>query len=96
MNNYEIMFVVKTTIESEEVNKTVDSFKKLLTDHKAKIDNFRDLGQKKLAYPIKKELNGFYYVINCSASKEAISEFDRKAAIDENLIRHLVINLDKE
>ena len=96
MNNYEIMFIVKTTIESDEVNKTVDSLKKTLNDFKSKIDSFKDLGQKKLAYPINKEVNGFYYVVNVQTSRDAIAEFDRKASINENIIRHLIINLDKE
>ena len=63
--------------------------KKLLKDEK-------EMGNKKLAYPIKKELNGYYYVINCNANKEAIAEFDRKARINENVIRHLIIRLDEE
>ncbi len=96
MNNYEIMFIVKTTIEADEVKNTVEKFKKLLTDRKAKIDGVKELGQKKLAYPIKKEINGFYFVMNLSANNEAIAEFNRVAAIDENIIRHLIINLDKE
>jgi len=96
MNNYEIMFIVKTTIESDEVNKTVESLKKTLNDFKSKIDSFKDLGQKKLAYPINKEVNGFYYVVDVQASSDAIAEFNRKASINENIIRHLAVNLDKE
>lgn len=96
MNNYEIMFIVKSTIEKEEVTKVADYLKKVITDHKGKIESFKDLGQKQLAYPINKEVNGYYFVMNLTASPEAVKEFDRKAAIEENLIRHLVINLDKE
>ena len=54
------------------------------------------MGQKKLAYPIKKEVSGYYFVMTMTANKDAIKEIDRKASIDENVIRHLIIKLDEE
>ena len=65
--------------------------KRVLTDMKAKIVNKKDMGQKKLAYPIKKQVRGNYYLFNVEATVAAINEFDRKAKIDENILRHIVI-----
>ena len=90
MNKYEIMFIVKTTIEEEAVKKTIADSKKIITDLKGEILEEKDMGQRKLAYPINKELNGFYYVMQVNAN------FDRKSKINENIIRHLVIKLDEE
>ena len=42
------------------------------------------MGQKKLAYPINKQVRGNYYVFNVEATVAAVNEFDRKAKIDEN------------
>ncbi len=96
MDKYEIMFIVKATIESEEVSKTADTFKKLITDMKSKVLDFKELGQKKFAYPIKKEINGYYFVMQIEANHETIKEFDRRALLDENILRHLIIKLDEE
>lgn len=96
MDKYEIMFIVKATNESEQVSAVANNFKKLITDMKSKVIDFKELGQKKLAYPIKKEINGYYFVMQVEATHEAISEFDRKALIDENILRHLIIKLDEE
>lgn len=96
MTNYEIMFIVKTTIESEKQKKTIDAMKKIITDGKGKIVEAKEMGEKKLAYPIKKELNGYYYVLKVEATKEVVSEFDRRASIDETILRHLIIKLDEE
>ncbi len=96
MTNYEIMFIVKTTMESDKIKKTIDSMKKVLTDGKAKIVETKEMGEKKLAYPIKKELNGYYYVLKVEATPEVVSEFDRRASIDETILRHLIIKLDEE
>lgn len=96
MTNYEIMFIVKTTMESDKIKNTIDNMKKVITDGKGKVVEVKDMGEKKLAYPINKELTGYYYVLKVEASKEVVAEFDRKASIDETILRHLIIKLDEE
>ncbi len=91
MNKYEIMFIVRADIDEKTQKDTVSSFEKVLKNMKAKIVNSKDMGQKKLAYPINNQVRGNYYVLNVEASAAAIKEFDRKAKIDENILRHIAI-----
>ncbi|MCI6350070.1 MAG: 30S ribosomal protein S6 [Tenericutes bacterium] len=91
MNKYEIMFIVKADLSEDEEKATVKSFEKVLTDMGAKIINSKDLGQKKLAYEIKKQVRGYYHLLNVECDSKAVKEFDRKALIDEKIIRHLII-----
>ncbi len=96
MNKYEIMFIVKATMESADVKKCAETYKKLISDLKGKVVEYKELGSKKLAYPIKKELNGYYFVMQVKADKDIIHEFDRKIHLDENVLRYLIIRLDEE
>ena len=95
MNKYEIMFILKSN-EEEVIKNQVSELKAIITDMKGEITNEKEMGNRKLAYPINKDLNGYYYVINCNANKDVVAEFDRKAGINENVIRHLIIRLDEE
>ncbi len=95
MKTYEIMFIVKTQEESL-VKKSIANMKSILENASAKIVEVKDMGQRKLAYPINNETNGYYYVLKVEAKAETIKEFDRRAAIDETIIRHLIIRLDEE
>ena len=95
MENYEIMFIVKPTLDEESIKSTVKSLEKIITDAKGKVET-KDMGKRELAYPIKKEISGFYYVFTVNASHAAIEEFDRKARINENVWRHQIIKLDEE
>lgn len=96
MRKYEIMFIVKPDLEEKTVKDTVKKLEKTLTDNKAVITLSKELGQKEFAYEIKGFKSGFYYLYNIdSNSDKAVKEFDRIAAIDENVIRHLVINIEK-
>ncbi len=96
MNKYEMMFIVKATMEADVIKKTADNIKKVVTDNKGKVSEVKEMGERKLAYPIKNEINGYYFVIELEASKEAVKEIDRKTSIDENVLRHIIIKLDEE
>ena len=96
MTNYEMMFIIKAGNEGAAVAGASEEVKKIVESNKAKVSEFKDLGLKKLAYPIKKEVNGYYYLINFSANKDVIAEINRKLSINENVLRHLIIKLEGE
>ena len=96
MKNYEIMFIVRPDVTEDVVKSTVKTLEKVLTDGKAKITLSKELGQRELAYEIKKCKSGFYYLYNIESNDDAaVKEFKRLAKIEENVIRDLVITLDK-
>lgn len=96
MDKYEIMFIVKNTIEDDKIAAEAENLQKLITNDKGKIIEFKEMGKRKLAYPIKKELMGSYYVMTVEASHDTIKEFDRKVLINENVLRHLIIKVEGE
>ena len=91
MNKYEIVFIVKADLDEKATKDTVKEFEGILTGLKAKMNNSKSLGQKKLAYSIKDSVRGYYHQLNVEANATAIKEFDRKARIDERILRHLII-----
>ena len=91
MTKYEIMFIVKATMEEADIKKCADDIQKLINIKPSKVIEFKEMGRKKLAYPIKKELSGYYYVMTVEATHDTIKEFDRKVLINENVLRHLII-----
>lgn len=90
MNKYEIMFIVKPTLEEASIKKAFKNIKKLLTDNKATILEEKEMGQRELAYEIKKHKTGYYFLLVVEASSEAIAEFNRIANISDDIIRSLV------
>ncbi len=91
MRNYEIMYIIRTTIAEDEVKKVAKSFEKVLTDNGAKITDVNEWGQRELAYEINDNKSGYYYVITVTAKDDkAISEFDRLARNSKDVVRHLI------
>ncbi len=96
MRKYEIMFIVRPDLEEKAIKETVKRLEKTLTDNKAVITLSKELGQKEFAYDIKGFKSGFYYLYNIdSNTTAAIKEFDRIASIDESVVRHSIINVEK-
>ncbi len=96
MTNYEIMYIVRPDIEEGNLKSVHENFTKSLTDKGAKITLDKSLGQKQFAYEIAKFKSGFYFLFNVECTDNAaIKEFDRLALISEDVIRHLIIKLEK-
>lgn len=95
MKKYEIMFIVKPTLDEAGIKKAFENAKQVLTDNKAKVLEEKEMGQKDLAYEIKKHNTGYYFLLVVEASNEAISEFNRISNISEDIIRSLVTKLEK-
>lgn len=95
MRNYEIMFIVRPTLGEDEIKKVAKDFENILTSNGANVTEFKEMGQRELAYEIKKFKSGYYFLINLEASDDkAINEFDRLARISSDVIRHLITKLE--
>lgn len=95
MKKYDVMFIVKPDLEEGAIKEVFDSMKALLEDKKANIVETKEMGQRELAYEIKKYKTGYYFYFLIEAdTAEAVKEFDRVALINENIIRHLVVKVE--
>lgn len=96
MRNYEIMIIVNPTLDEKTLKGVIESFSKVITTNGGKVTGVNDMGQRELAYEIKNNKTGYYYVYNVEAKDDkAINEFNRLALIDSNIIRHLITKKEK-
>ena len=92
---YEILFIVRPDLEEKNIKDTFSKFEKVLVDNGAKVLSSKELGQRELAYEIKKHKSGYYFLINVESDSKAINEFDRVATLSEDIIRHIAVKLEK-
>jgi small subunit ribosomal protein S6 len=89
------MYIIKTTLGEKELKDVVKNFENILTSNGAKIVSTKDMGQRELAYEIKKQKTGFYLVYEIETKDDkAVKEFDRLALISKDILRHLIIRRD--
>lgn len=96
MKFYETMFIVKPTLQAEEITAKVDFYKNLIVENGGKIATTLDMGMRNLAYEIKKNKRGYYYVIYFEANPSFILELERRYRINEDILRFIVIKYDSK
>ncbi len=88
MRSYNLVLITKTSLTDTLRKKLVTSVKSLLKDLKIVKEN--EVGQKSLAYKIKKETNGFY--LDFALEGEVIPhDFEKKLLENDNILRHLLL-----
>ena len=92
MRNYEVMFVVRPNLEEEATNAVCESMKKVLESAGGKIKEVKNMGRRELAYEVRTFKNGNYFLITLEGEPKTVKEFDRVANINEDIIRHIVVN----
>lgn len=95
MRKYEVMFAVQPRIEEEAKKALVDRFVGILSEG-AEITEVKELGKKQLAYEIEDFSDAYYFVVELTSETDASTrEFDRLAKINLDIIRHIVVRLEK-
>ena len=96
MRNYEIMIIVKPTLNEDETKAVVEKFSSVLTDNEAKIVEAKEIGQRELTYEMKKFKSEDYYLYTIEDNNDkTVKEFDRLAGISSDIIRHLITRIEK-
>lgn len=96
MRHYETMFILKPTLVEEEIKAKIDFFKEVITKNDGQIETCLDMGMRNLAYQIKKNHRGYYFVIYFTASPSLITELERLYGINEEVLRFIVIKYESK
>ena len=95
MTNYELMFIIDPGLEDSAKEQAVDAVKGIIADN-GEITKADVWGMKKLAYPIQKKNEGYYAVVGFKAKSDFPKELDRRLKISDNVIRHMIVNMDEK
>ena len=96
MTCYETLFVVKPTLTEEEINLQIVKIKDTLAKEGCELLATNDMGMRKLAYPVEKNLRGYYTILFYKANGNSITEIERNLKISEDVIKFLTIKYTKD
>lgn len=89
-NNYEVMFIVNSTLTEDAIAAVVEKFQKLI-EANGEVNKVEEIGKKRLAYPIMKMSEGYYVLIDFTSNPDFPKELDRIFNITDEVIRSLII-----
>ncbi len=93
MRRYEQVFILRPSLSEEEITQIIDNTSQLIMDDDGAVIFLNKWGMRKLAYPIKKESQGYYVLCDFGASPEVVAEIERKFRIDDSVLKYLTIKI---
>src|SRR3990172_1002644 len=95
MNTYESIFILKPTLNEEDVQKAIGKMEGIVKQNGELIAT-ENWGKKKLAYEVMKEKRGIYVLLRFLGKGDLVSELERNYRIDDNVVKFLTVKLDKK
>ena len=93
-SRYEIGFIVTPEVNEEEVKKIIESITSTITKAKGVIENLDEWGRKKLAFPIQKNIEGYYVFVQTEVDGSVIATLERRMKQMEKVLRFITLRLD--
>ena len=96
MKNYELLAVLKPSLDQEELDKVVESISEEIKSYKGSVESVDKMGRKKLAYDVQGYRDGFFANIIVSLPAESIVEFKRNLKLNDNVLRFMFMEVSKK
>ena len=96
MRKYEIMYILDASLEEATRQEVIDTLHNIIINDGGIIDKVDEWGVREFAYRIEDMTKGYYMVVEFTADNEALNELDRICRINQNVIRHLIVNLEEK
>ena len=95
MPYYESVFIARQDVSASGAETLADKFADLLKTNGGAVAKREYWGLRPLAYRIKKNKKGHYFLFNLEASPQTIQEMERNMRLDEDILRYLTLRIDE-
>jgi small subunit ribosomal protein S6 len=91
---YESVVIARQDIATTQVDTLADELTNIITEGGGKVTKRELWGLRSLTYRIKKNRKGHYVFFNIDAPAAAISEYERRMRINEDVLRYLTVRVE--
>ncbi len=91
LRKYETMFILRPTLTEEEVKKFIERINNLVTENKGKIEEEPKYFKRNLAYAIKKNSSGYYFIFNYEVPSDFNKILSESLKYDEDVLRYMPV-----
>jgi small subunit ribosomal protein S6 len=91
MRRYDLIFIVQPDLSEEETKAVSDRYLQIITGQKGIIIKTEDWGKRRLAYDIKKQSRGNYFLVDFYGPGSMIREIERNLKIDDNILKFITV-----
>ena len=89
MDNYELVFILE-----KEDNDKLKAIESIIQSFSGQIRDKKFFEKRRLAYPIKKITNGFYFDWMINLDKTSLKKLTQKFNLDNIMLRYLILKVE--
>jgi small subunit ribosomal protein S6 len=93
-NVYECMFLLDTTKVAGDVPAAEKQLRALLEKNHAEVLVARPWDERRLAYPIRKQKKGLYFLVYFSSDGKNLPNIEHDCALNESILRMMILKID--
>ena len=94
--NYESYMIFDGNFDDHAIEEIISKYENLLKKNDVDIKNIDRIGRRRLAYAIKKKLNGYYVCFEIISDPAFLAKLEKTFKLDENVLRYLNVHMDKK
>ena len=93
---YEVMYIVDPETPIDRIGKLNEAVGQLVEKQGGTVVRMDDIGQRTLAYPIKKRTEGYYVLFEIDGSGQEIMELERRMRVNDMIMRYITVRIDED
>ncbi|MGD9562583.1 MAG: 30S ribosomal protein S6 [Pyrinomonadaceae bacterium] len=93
---YEVMYIVDPETPVDKIGKLNEAVGQLIEKQGGTVVRMDDIGQRTLAYPIKKRTEGHYVLFEVDGSGQEIMELERRMRVNDMIMRYITVRIDED
>ena len=91
---YESVVITRPELTETQVENLTNELVAIITSESGKVESTENWGLRNLAYKVKKNKKGHYFLLNIVCNPSAVFEYERQMRINEDIIRFLTIKIN--
>ena len=95
MAKYEMMFITRTDVPEEEIEKLNAQMEAVVSGAGGKVEKVDKMGRRRLAYRVQKQREGLYILFTFEGTGDTVREFERRLKVTDTVIKYMAVRVDE-
>lgn len=95
LRDYELVVVLNPDVADDVVGASIERVQQAVSTRGGEIVDVNHWGRRRLAYPIKRHIEGNYVVSQIKLDPGQVPELESSLRISEEVIRHMIVRADE-
>ncbi len=95
MAKYEMMFITRTDVPEEQIDKLIAQMEAMISSMDGKAEKVEKMGRRRLAYRIQRQREGYYVLFVFDGTGDTVREFERRLKVSDAVIKYMAVRVDE-